>query len=69
MNSEENSKRKVPNQMAKSKDKLHQTNVQQQNVGTKARTQREGYNFALTFPNRFKYEVYKRLQTWNGVDH
>ena len=29
LNSEENSKRKVPYQMAKSKDKTHQTNGQQ----------------------------------------
>ena len=29
LNSEENSKRKVPNQMAESNDKTHQTNGQQ----------------------------------------
>ena len=29
LNSEENTKRKVPNQMAKSNDKTHQTNGQQ----------------------------------------
>ena len=32
LHSEENSKRKVPNQMAKPKDKTHQTNGQQQEL-------------------------------------